>query len=338
MAGKLAHAQRSLAAVAMVAVGMVIPLVVALRLALVGQLSKLHPPTKPRAEFSDLWGARPEDALAPWRAGGTALRVFHPASLELIVRTIVATQFVAVVLLAIAGVVLTRGARWRPFLLASTAGLVVVATVRSYAELALLASAEPDDRYRALFAWTARAGIAFTVAVALGSLLNNLDAIGTGVDTFLRSPAAARITAAAALGFAVLLQAGDIGAQCEDILRRETTSPYFLPRLGGSLALYIVVLVLVRRLKADHGVTGQPAALALAGGVIVVIGIGVGTGFGLGLGNFHGLRPEGTWSALLFLGGLIGLAGLLSTGTAGQATNKQGNKLRLALKALTAAR
>ena len=334
MAGKLAQARRSFAAVLMVAVGMVIPLVIALRLALVGQLSKLHPPTQPRAEFSDLWGAGPDCALATWRSGGTDLHVFHPASVELIVRTIVATQFVAVVLLAIVGVILTRGARWRPLLLASTAGLVTVAAARSYAELSLLASDHPDDRYSALFTWSGWAGLVFAVAVALGAVLNNLDALGTGMDTFLRSPAAARITAAAALGFAALLQAGDIGAQCEDILRREASSPYFLPRLGGSLGLYILVLVLVRRLKSDTGVASKPGQLAIAGVVIVIIGFGVGTGFGIG--NFDGLRPEGTWSALVFLGGLIGLAGLLSIGSSTEATDSQNSKRRFALKALTA--
>jgi len=301
---------------AVLAVALLQSLLFAFRFAMAGQLAKLHAPDTGRRGFPSLWGADAGGALTTWRAGHDRLVAFHPATVTTVVRLIVASQFAIVVLAASVAVVLLRGARWRPLLLVALGALILDVTGRSYLELALLTSPNPDGRYASAFTGTGWAFLVLAAVVATGALLSHLDVISTGLDAFTRSPATARIIATACLGFAALLQADGIGAQAEDILRREMDSwPRLVARLVGTIGLFGLAILAASRLERNDPTPPEPrhcakdllrffapAAIVLAvAGAAWVLVIVTGT-------------TTGTWSGSVLLAALLATIGGGSAG------------------------
>ncbi len=134
------------------------------------------------------------------------------------------------------------------------------------------------------------------VILVLIVAVRRFDALQEGRAAYRQSPATARLVLFMAIAFSGLLQFADIGAQAEDLLRRE------LERGPGSLllllevSLYLFVVVMVSRIRL-------PPAVPPPAGRLILYGLGVAAAGGL-------LLWAGRMTGPLALGAIILVIGL----------------------------
>lgn len=287
---------------ALAALALVVVVLLSFLFALHGQFRGYQTPGRQHDEAP--YGAVHEDDVATtfgkWEAGADALSEFDPLAPADLLRVRAGVAALFAVTLAAFLVLLIR--RWKVgnwlipiVVIGSLAGLVEVLF-----ELAL--AYRPDDRYArawpllTIFKWGCPA-----LCLLLTLIIKRRD-VGEGVGVYRGSPAVARVILAAAVAFVAVASGGDIGAQAEDMLRRELDLPAWeaVLRLGGTLVLYLLVLAIVRHIDVEPGKAPEPARLFA---------------YGLGTGVTGGLVVwvAGGGAALLALSALLLLVALLST-------------------------
>ena len=243
------------------------------------------------------------EAFAAWRRGADVLREFSPVDPVVLVRIHVGVDAAFAITFGAFSLLLLRRiklSRWLSpvAVLATTSHLLI-----GLLELAI-AFGPHDDRYAGAFATLgAIRAAAWTVVVVVVAALRR-SALGDVVSELRSAPATARIVLVAASGFAILLHLGDIGAQMEDLLRRELRvwQGWGPLRILAALLLYLSVIWVIRRLVLQPGDPPSGVKLMVSG----VAAVGLGT-LVIVLGRGSGLVVLG---AMVFVvGGLSHLAG-----------------------------
>lgn len=274
----------------------------AFRFALNGQLSRLHDHRSPGVGYTALHGEgdSAENAKQVWEAGFQALHEFDPAGPVMLVRLLVVVDVAMAIAIAVVALRVLRRGWSRPIALVIVAVYVSARLVTALADLAIV-RANVDGRYDALFPWVDRAAVASLAAVGALLAASACGRLPRIWSAYRSAPATARIALAVSTVFAVILHAGQIGAQSEDILRREMalSSGLALVRVFAAVAIYLVVLSIVRAIPARTGTTPSPKHMIAGGAAVVVLGTVL-------------VRVAGGGAAPLVFGTLLLLAGLAS--------------------------
>ncbi len=267
------------------------------------QLGGLHGPGSPSYSYGDLHGAKARAAAEEWRTAQGVLHDFQPVKAATLIHQ---RSAVALALIAVLAVVLwvgvSRLAHSRlPKLLVALFALsasVVVAVDLSIAVHLDDPAAVSDPRLPWL-PWLPFVCLAVLVPFAWRPFLKGAR---RRVATYRASPASGRLALGVSIGFFVLFNIGDIGAQIEDLLRRDLTSGHGrseaarLAVLVGTLVVFNVVLKALGDLDEPPGADPNPGKLLLWGAGLTVAGAVL-------------MVVADTQSALLVLGVVMGVIG-----------------------------
>lgn len=280
VAGSQAASPRRNAAVVITSLGAASAL--AFLVALDGQFERLHAPGCRPTPFTALHGDDPGTVMALWRRAATVLHEFGPTDPSTLIRVHVGTQWLLVLAVAMLAILLVRMQR----LPAWIQPVVVIAATAGFVEGLLdlaLGEVQANDRYADVFPWLAGvqwAGLLLTAVVFVVNWAWKLlpELRRAPLDTLKapwNSPATARLVLLAAVAFVVVLHAGAIGAQTEDVLRRELELPAGLGllRIGAVLLLYLLVISIVRRIRVGAGTEPDAARLTAYGVATSAVGV-----------------------------------------------------------------
>lgn len=253
------------------AAGIVVAGVLALTLlvfvtSLADQLGRLHAPNLAGFGYKALHGKNVAHAFEAWRHGVDGLREFTPTSPEILIRAHVAADAAFALALGVFVLgIIHRLKAWSWLRAVVIAGLIA-SLVEGLLELSLVFP-DPSDRYVSAFRWIGVLKIGCLAVVALALLWHGVwptageggteprrPRIWRALQQHARVPATPRLVFALALGFAVLLHAGDIGKQAEDLLRRELdqSGGLALLRIGATLAVYLFVLLTLKGISLEE--------------------------------------------------------------------------------------
>ena len=262
--------------VAMAVTGLSSVVLLAFLQALEDQIGRLRVPGEEEFGYSALHGDRAADALRTWKAGAKALATFHPVGPRgLLMGHVVFALITIGLLTAFALLVLRRAAppdRYRKRLRGLIWILAGGAAVGALLDLWLVLRSDPSG-LALLFKALAFLKITGVVVLVLVMALLRFDALSKARSAYRYSPATARLVLFTAVAFAGLLQFGDIGAQSEDLLRRELAGGAgSLLRLLIEMAVYLTVIVLVSRIRLPPAMPPNPKRLVIYGAVVAVVG------------------------------------------------------------------
>lgn len=243
----------------------------------------------------------PEVALRTWEGGVATLHELHPVTPPVLVRVHAVVALVVTVAMAgalvLVGLALSdREGRRRINL--TVRGALVVAGVSavgaqllaSLCEAALVANPGGDvDRFVGLFSVADAVrlgGLGAAIALVVGIAVRS-GAVKDALWSLATAPASHKATLLASAVFAAPMVDGDLGAQSEDLLRRELSRDWYAwLASGGALVLAVLLIDQVRRSDGDPPVADPEtvpwthlalggSALAAAGSLVYAFGGGV---------------------------------------------------------------
>ncbi len=280
--------------------------------------------------FSALRGKAPHTALWAWNDGTAALADFHPVTPQTLIRIHAGVALVVVVAAAAALVVSAEllrdratanppGVTIRAALGIAALVAVLAQIVESLCEVSLAAANASgrlgtDDlgRYRPWFDATGplKMGGLGIAALLLGLIAVRTEAVRRALRAFRAAPASHKLALLTSTVFAALLADGDLGAQSEDLLRRELADAvwYRWVILAAVLGLQVVLLRSLRHL--DPADAPPPKMASVRPWHIRLVGAGL-----LGLGLVVLLTAGG--SSLLVAGAIVLGYGLIAGGRPG---------------------
>lgn len=243
------------------------------------QLSRLHAPGEKAFDYHDLHGADLADAYRGWKHGKEVLGAFEPIGARELVQIRSAAMTVSVFITALVLHRLVSRLR-KPLLPKALVTLFAVASsALILVDLSVVENFERTSQpYGVLFPWLPWMPLAILGLLAPWGLVPLAKAIRNRYRTYRTAPASARLVFGVAGGFFGLANIGDIGAQIEDLMRRELTS-----RNGGgelwralflllAVALYTGIVVLLATLAEKEGKAQSARSLLWAGGGITIAG------------------------------------------------------------------